>query len=464
MTDQKKTQHPFIKKLTEIHHQTTENDIRITEPMKKTLLDMLRDESTNVLLNELENEKLNEDKIQLLENINKKLLECVYTISKFDVYDCKYNSTDFDELIFTINKKCKVHFYNKNINERLNNDIDFLLKHIEADKNVLKKITKETGTEQFYIMLLRCVRHQDFLKVFTMIPEGAKTYAVSKVALEKDYNMIKYVDKQTEELCLIALLMGHKNLFDIKKKNYTVNICKKYVDADINNLRAIELDHQLKFSDLFFMEYIKQNPKHITLIDKHYITPEIRSYVVKHDGTLIKYIDPIYQTPRLIDLACEQNPNSKYYVTYDCPQNADVDWLKSKQKEHLNLVKRLDITKEHQDKFDEIKKKLDEMENEYNENTELLQKNVSENNVVSGITTKVTFKNCGFFVMTPENYINHQHVLRLENGFSTEFKVLLDKTPILNTFFSKNITRSEYVTVITDQNSNQFVVFVEIFE
>jgi hypothetical protein len=48
-----------------------------------------------------------------------------------------------------------------------------------------------------------------------MIPEDMKKYAVCRVAIEKDPSLIKYVTNQTENLCNVGLLMGHKNLHDI---------------------------------------------------------------------------------------------------------------------------------------------------------------------------------------------------------------------------------------------------------
>lgn len=433
------------KKLRDIHTQIMKSSTRITKIVNDALLNILNDlnNKNDVFCKELENDKYKN------EEINNILLECIYDLNNNSKYICKYNSDEYEELVFSINKKCETHYYNNSINDKLNNDIDFLLKKIQYDKNVLKSITKKTATEKFILTLLRCARRQDLLKIFTTIPEYSKTFAVCRLILEKDCNMIKYIENQTEELCSFAIIMGHKNLSDIHPSNLTENICKKYIDVDINNLKAIKYNHNIKFSKMFFIEYIKSDPTNIKLINQIYVDPEILTYVVNHDGLLIKYINNKFQTLRLIELACKQNPNSKYYVTYDCPKTCNIDYLESNLTHYINLLKQqISINKEHFVKFEELLKKM------LNEKI-----NIS---CQSGILLNIVNDNSKLLLMTPENYVCHQHQLKLEKQLITNFKILLNKTSFSLTQNNKKYTRYEYSIFLTDNNSNEFIFFMEI--
>lgn len=428
------------KKLRDIHNQIVNKNTKITEPMRLALLNLLKD-NTNILTDE-------SDKSNELRQI---LLECVYELDDNCNYKCMYDSDIFEELIFIINKKCNVSYYNDSINKKLNNDIDYLLKQIQYDKNVLKKITKATATENFVMTLLRCARHQDFLKIFTSIPESSKTFGVCRIAIEKDVNMIKYIENQTEELCMFAIMMGHKKLSDIHRKNHTVNICKKYIDVDIKNLKAIKYTIGLKFPEMFFMEYIKTNPRNIEMIDQLYIDPEIFTYVVKHDGLLLKYIESRFQSIRLIELACKQNSDAKYYIKYDCPSSCDVEWLKIDLDKYISLIKQLTYSnKNHLNKFEMILKQINHVE-----------KNIFSTE--SGILFAISLENSKFYLMTPENYICHQHQLRIEKGFMTNFEILLDKKSTFFTTNHNNLIKSEYSTFFMDWE-NEYVMFLEIIE
>jgi hypothetical protein len=171
------------------------------------------------------------------------------------------------------------------------------------------------------------------------------------------------------------------------------------------------------------------------------------TYVVKYDGTLIKYIHPKHQTVRLIELACLQNPESKYYVTYDCPDNTDVKSLSAHKIEMLSEIKKICTTQEHIEIFNKIKKSVEMMESfEIPEDGSGILLNIDNN----------------FYIMTPENYINHQNIFRIEKNLKPNFSIQLDKSPTTIYDSPKHFTQTEYSTLISDSNSNEFIVFFEI--
>jgi hypothetical protein len=411
--------------------------------MCKTFIDLLLSNSLKEYL-----DKLNSKQIT---NLNNKIAECVYNISTIDnvtFYKCNYESSDEDfiKLVLTVNKFCDLREYSNTIVKRLNDDFDFLMNCLEIDKNVLTKINKYVGTEQFYIKILRFIKQSELLKVFKLIPEQIQTYPICRVVLDKEYNAIKYVYNQTEDICVTALALGHTNLGDIKPKFHSVKICTQYVDINIENLSHITLKSNLPES--FFKKYLKQNPTNIKYIDSLCMTTSLNTEVVSTDGLLIKYIKPELQTVRLINLACDQNHLAKYYVTYDFPVNLDV----------LNLIEIINTHLQYS-KFLEIPENFQKAKEEFNRFTKLVTEKDYNGEIKIGTINE--FQKFGMHVMTPENYVNYQYRLRIEKGFEPNFDILIDKE--WNALLQKrsNRVRTEYSSVIKDLNKNEYVVFIE---
>jgi hypothetical protein len=434
---------PIEKKINELHFQVTKNSVKINKIMCKTFIDLLLSNSLKEYL-----DKLNSKQIT---NLNNKIAECVYNISTIDnvtFYKCNYESSDEDfiKLVLTVNKFCDLREYSNTIVKRLNDDFDFLMNCLEIDKNVLTKINKYVGTEQFYIKILRFIKQSELLKVFKLIPEQIQTYPICRVVLDKEYNAIKYVYNQTEDICVTALALGHTNLGDIKPKFHSVKICTQYVDINIENLSHITLKSNLPES--FFKKYLKQNPTNIKYIDSLCMTTSLNTEVVSTDGLLIKYIKPELQTVRLINLACDQNHLAKYYVTYDFPVNLDV----------LNLIEIINTHLQYS-KFLEIPENFQKAKEEFNRFTKLVTEKDYNGEIKIGTINE--FQKFGMHVMTPENYVNYQYRLRIEKGFEPNFDILIDKE--WNALLQKrsNRVRTEYSSVIKDLNKNEYVVFIE---
>lgn len=438
---------PFEKKINELHFQITKNSVKINKIMCKTFVDLLCSDSLKEYL-----EKLNSNQIT---NLNNKIAECIYdvsTINNVTFYKCNYESTDEDfiKLVLNVNKFCELREYNDTIIKRLNDDFDFLMDCLETDKNVLTKINKDVGTEQFYIKILRFIKQSELLKVFKLIPEQIQTYPICRVVLDKEYKAIKYVHNQTEDMCLTALALGHTNLGDIKPKFHSVKICTQYVDINIENLSHITAKSNLPES--FFKKYLKQNPANVKYIDSRCMTISLNTQVVSADGLLIKYIKPEFQTVRLINLACDQNHLAKYYVTYDFPVNLDVFNLIEIVNTHLKSSNFLGIPEVLQENLQKAKE-------EFNRFTKPVSEGYNHGEIK--ISMIKDLEKIGMYVMTPENYVNYQYRLRIEKGFKQNFDILIDKE--WNTLLQKrnNRVRTEYSSVIKDLDNNEYVVLIE---
>lgn len=439
-------QHPLIKKINELHCQINKYNTKINSLMKKTLMDLIKSESTKEFLKE------NEKNYKVIDDIYDKLIECVYTI-QFNkngniIYTCNYESDDFDDLILMINKTCNIYTYNKNIINKINDDIDYLISVIKIDKNIIKKVNDDNNNEQFYLKIMRFLDLQDLLKVFRIIPENMKTYSVCKIALSRESNIIKYIDDQTEDICDIAIMMGHTNLNDIRIKNRTMNICKKYVDIDINNIQYIT--HSSNLPESFFVEYIEKNPAIFKLLDKSCITPRINRLIVSKNGTMIRYIPSNFQTVALIELAEKQNPNSVYYVIYDIPIFFKKDKFVEIMNMELNNLKKIcNGTK--------IERQMDDIHN-------LINTNAIKMSFDNGIIIDLDINGVKFFVMTLENYINHEHICELEKKYECDFSVLVEKSPLIITKTHKKNVKTQYITKFYDDDKNGFVMFFDTYE
>ena len=408
-----------IKKLDEIHFQITKNNVKINEQLKKTFNDILK---YDLIINN--------------KCCHNKLIECFYN----DKLECKYETSEFTNLILIINLICEIEIFNKYIIENINEDFDFLISSIKINKNIIKKINNLNNNEEFYLKLVRFLDLQTLANIFKIIPENMKTYSLCKIVLTNEYGLIKYIDNQTEDICNIALTMGHDKLEDINIKNHTHNICKKYVNANINNL--IYITHKSNLTESFFFDYINQNPENLNLINIFYKTPKINRLAVSKCGKCIKYVPPNCQSTSIIELACIQNPNSIYYITYDLIQpnkNIYYDSI-------INSI--IDIKKIY---------------NNININDVLVM--LKEKKIIisfdSGILINESVNGVNFFAMTAENFINYENIEKLENNYECDFSIFVENVQ-KNIKTNSKKTKTQFLTKFND-NDNIIIVFFECF-
>lgn len=433
----------FINKINEIYHLVIIEKTEINKIMCETLLshitkanecDFFTNNSTNSFL--------------IIDIIKQKLFELCCTDMP--------NTTEHNLLVLNINKICGWTKYNKNIIDEINNKFESLIMFLNIDPQIISKI-KTTDTN-FYIKLLNFINAKDVIKVFKNLNCDQKSFAVCKTALKLDYNCIKYIDKidsmEYDQLCDIAICLGHTNLSDIPISNRTEDICLKYIDLNRENIKHVTYNKLLR--NTFFIDLVKKDITNLELIkDPLCFDPSLCTYVVKKNGLLIKHIPPKCQSLRLIELAVKQNKLSKYYVTYDCFEN-------SNRTEILNLI--TELHKSPTSLFALINK------NEHNsidlQIVDFSNKCLFDVNKHLSLDTGILFekKNNIFnmYVMTGENYLNHQYRQYYDNGYTPNIDVFeLQHLSVLkkNTM---NKDMLELASLIVDSNSNTYVVFFEI--
>ncbi len=118
--------HPIIKRVGDLHFPINQKVVKINPFMKANFMDMLEGDQFKLFVNE--NNDSNEG-LKILDPIYKKLLECIYDVNyDNEIYPCKYEDDNFDDLILLINKICNTCYHSKTIDKKLNDDIDFLIR------------------------------------------------------------------------------------------------------------------------------------------------------------------------------------------------------------------------------------------------------------------------------------------------------------------------------------------------
>ena len=434
----------FAKKVNDFHHQVIIEKVKINPLMCKTLIDLI---SGDIYKDFIEGNSNSSSMI--IDTTHIKLLSCLIGIE---------NNKQNNVLVITLHKLTGSTEYNENVIKELNTDFDFLLEALQIDKNVISHLNDVQSNGQIYIKLLQFVERQDVVRIFKILPLSAQSYQVCQTAINRDYNVIKHISDQLEGLVEMAIIKGHTNLADINYRYHTLNICQQYVDADIKNLQHISF--QSKLPDSFFFNYIKLNPKNVAYINPSCLTPEMNTYMVSKDGTLIRYILPKFQSVRLIQLACQQNHSAKYYVTYDCPEKTDKYDLLKQVVFGIDEIKQLrDYSKlgPYVIKLTQLIESIKLIEPTDSNIVNLDVANIININIV---TESHNFKSVMFYVMIPENYVNYQQKLHIERKYEPNFETLISGSNV-TVQTKSNEAKTEYSATFKDSNDNTFVAVFE---
>jgi hypothetical protein len=371
--------------------------------------------------------------------LKEKLLEC--TMVSMDSMESNIESQIF---IIKINKFCSSSVYNKSIINDINTKFESLLNLITIDPELIKFV--KSNDDEFYIKLFNCLNTNDVLKVFKHLDPNKKTIRVCQNVIRLNYNCIKYIDDiLNENLCDIAMAYGHANLDDIKNKARNESICKKYIKINKNNISF--LNYKSNLSTQFFINLLMDDIDNIKLItDPYCFNSDICSYVVKKNGLYIKHLPIKNQTMRILELAIEQNPIARYYVSYNCFPNTNLSEIQHNVFKSIHLIKTLKNSEMYNDVFDECL---------------LLSKN--NLNINSGILINYITDSYAFYAMTGENYLNYQYQLYLEQDYKITLDVFQGSTLVSNVKTNQRLQKSitEFTSSFYDSQKNLYVVFFQ---
>ncbi len=424
----------FTSKINEMHHVITIDKNPITKIMCETLLLQLSSsECADFFSDDTKSLEINQIKYNLLECSNVNMP----------------NKIDHNKLVVMINNICSKTTYNKNVIHEINTNFESLLNLITIDHKLITQVKSQD--DNFYIKLLNFLIHSDVIKVFKNIHSSRKTIPVCRCALQCDYNCIKYMDHILDEnMCDIAMALGHTNLSDISQKFHTESICKKYIDINNGNLKHIT--HTSNISNAFFMSIIDNNINNInninkimTITDPLFFNTTLCSDIVKRNGLLIRYLPFERQTMRLLELAMTQNKLAKYYVTYGCFPNVDITEIQTGVIDAFAMIK-----------------KIKESINYHKFIDACLIMCKSELSLKTGILMKKQCGNDRFFVMTGENYLNHQYQSYFDNEYTPNIDVIESKVfyNVKTSTKSQNVI-NELAASFVDSHKNSYVVFFE---
>jgi hypothetical protein len=247
-----------------------------------------------------------------------------------------------------------------------------------------------------------------------------------------------------ENMCDVAMALGHTNLADIPQKFRTESICKKYIDINVNNIKHIT--HNSNISDAFFMSLFDNNINNIKAItDPSCFNTNLCSHIVKQNGLLIKYLPFERQTMRILALAMAQNKLAKYYVTYGCFPNANMAEIQTGVIEAIATIKKIKESSSYHNFIDAC-----------------LAKCKSELSLTTGLLLKHQHGNDNFFVMTGENYLNHQYQSYIDSKYNPNIDVIDSKVHynVKTSPQSQNVIK-ELAASFIDSHKNSYVVFFE---
>jgi len=334
-----------------------------------------------------------------------------------EMFNCvKYASNEQLYLDILINKICNSEKYNKRTIDLLNSDINFLLKMIKTNPTVINYLHDKD--EKYYLNLIIVIDMIDVIKIFKSIP--FQSLEICKIAINKDYDVIKYINVQSEDLCKMALLKGHNNLKDIKPQYHTKAICRNYLKLNKQNI--MYLTNESKISEDVILKLLDENLDYFKILDDSLKTSNMCEYVVSKNGLFIEYVPIYYQNMRIITIAKTQHPHSKYYVTYRCTEIFDEIELTNAFKEHI---------------FETFKDKL-------------ISDFVVMINKFSKYLIYVKHNNIELFMMTVINYINFKMQNEIKNNEPNLFEnVNLDI--ITETIFNDVVKHKKFVSKLNDK-------------
>lgn len=426
----KSEKNKFFSKIDEMHCVITCEKTPINKIMCNTLITQINSQDCIDFFNDPDNSKTYE-----INNIKQKLMDCTLVDMP--------NTLEHNMFVIYANKVCDSLTYNKNVINEVNENFESLLAYLQIDPRLILKV--KSRDEKFYIKVLNFLNLKDMIRVFRHMAPQTKTMLVCKHAIHLDVNCVKYMDHMiSDEIYDTAIAMGHTNLADISEEHYTESLCKKYIDANNLNLKYMKYNH--KISNDFYMNVVKQDINNVMLItDPLCFSVELCTYIVKTNGVLIKYLPIKFQTLRVLELAMSQNSLAKYYVTYKCFSNANIDELKNLIAIAFTNIKKLA-------KFQHLSDFIE------------LCANLCGNkiNIESGILFEYKEKQLICRVITSENYLNHQYRLYYDNGYIPNIDVIDAKLFTITKINEKTSTQmTELSSSFYDSNNNSYVVFIE---
>ena len=130
---------------------------------------------------------------------------------------------------------------------------------------------------------------------------------ILKKILKYSGTMIKNIERQTDELCEIAVMHDGRALAFVVNK--TDKICKLAV---INN--GLALQYVPEETPELCMLAVQENEKALRLVQKQYL--ELCMAAVEKDGNMLEYVDEKFKTPEICTIAVNQTPFALQYATY----------------------------------------------------------------------------------------------------------------------------------------------------
>ena len=179
----------------------------------------------------------------------------------------------------------------------------------------LKNIKKELQTED--ICKLAVQQNKLALK---FVSKEFKTEDICKLAVQDDFDPdihglikyvhpLKYVDKQTDEICKIAVQHHGLSLQYVKKEFKNRNLCKFAVQQNGNALQYVNKEFQ---TEEICIIAVKQDGMLLQFVKTQSNT--ICKFAVQKEGTALRFVNDDLKTEEICKLAVQQNGNALQYV------------------------------------------------------------------------------------------------------------------------------------------------------
>jgi competence CoiA-like predicted nuclease len=240
-----------------------------------------------------------------------------------NAYQFIRNKTDeLDKKLLSINGLV-LQFINKQTNELCilavknnkyvykfikNKTYDLNKKLLDNDNSIFNILEPKTDNLIIYA-LQNNIDINEYIKENPTIINFIKknNYELCKKLLSLNGLLLKYIDMQTDELCIIAIKNNINAYEYIKNKTYELN--KKILN--VNGL-TIQFIKNIDFNIELLLIAIANNKNAIKYCDISILSHENLKYFLKKDGLLLQYIKE--QTEDLCKIALKQNINSYTYI------------------------------------------------------------------------------------------------------------------------------------------------------
>ena len=158
-----------------------------------------------------------------------------------------------------------------------------LIEQVKKDPHSLKYLNDQTEA-----ICLAAVK----VNGYTLLHVKNQTKEICLAALEQDSFALMYVKDQTEEICLEAVRIDKEAIQCVEDKNKTLKVCKRLNDVElaIKYLNLKLKEHCLVALNLLIFDKNKDKYRRIlTKMIKKFNNKEFRSFYTKYD--LWKYVD-----------------------------------------------------------------------------------------------------------------------------------------------------------------------------